>query len=89
MSSKRFILMFMLCALIRQPNLAQQADFSHAVVLAPQENNAQLQEAATVLRDVIGEHTNINLPVLHKISNDKKPVIFICIDKTTSARLKG
>ncbi len=85
MSSKRFILMFMLCVLIRQTNLAQQADFSHAVILAPQENNTQLQEAATVLRDVIREHTNINLPVLHKISNDKKPVIFICIDKSTRA----
>ncbi len=81
MRLKRFTAILMFCGFMYESNLAQQADFSHAVIFAPEENNAQLQEAATVLRDVIEEHTNVSLPILHEIYVNKKPRIFIFIDK--------
>ena len=84
MRFQKFILMFLLCVMLCQINFAQQIDFSNAVIFAPGESNVQLLEAATVLRDVIKEHTNISMPLLHEISNDNKPIIFICIDKKES-----
>lgn len=85
MRLQKFILMFLLSVMLCQINFAQQMDFSNAVIFAPGESNVQLQEAAMVLHDVIKEHTNIGLPILHEISNDNKPVIFICIDKKQSS----
>ena len=79
----------MSCVLISQTNLAQQADFSHAVILVSEENNAQLHEAAMVLHDVIKEHSNIDLGILHEISGQQKPVIFICTDKKISGLPKN
>ncbi len=85
MRLQKFLLMFLFCFMLCQINFAQQKDFTNAVIFTPEEGNVQLQEAATVLRDVIREHTSISMPILHEISNDNKPIIFICIDKKESA----
>ena len=84
MRLQKFISTFLLCVVLHPIDFAQQIDFTNAVICAPGEMNNQLQQAATVLRDVIKEHTNVILPVVHNVSDDKKPLIFICINKKES-----
>jgi hypothetical protein len=81
MHVKRFILPLFFCVLIHQPTFAQKADFSHAVIFCPRQNNAQLQEAVTVLQQVIEEHSNILLSLVNKAPIDDKPLIVVCIPK--------
>ncbi|MEP6949469.1 MAG: hypothetical protein ABI863_09350 [Ginsengibacter sp.] len=81
MHLKQFILPLLLCMLIHQSALAQQADFSHAVIFCPGQNNAQLQEAVVVLQKVVEEHSNILLPIIRDINTNDKPLIVVCITK--------
>ena len=63
MRLKQFILPAILWMLIQQQAFAQQADFSHAAIFYPRQNNEQLKEAVLVLQQTIEEHSNIFLPV--------------------------
>ncbi len=65
---KRSMAAVLLWMLIYQSTPAQKADFSHAVIFSPGQDNAQLQEAVVVLQQVIKEHSNILLPVVHESS---------------------
>ena len=81
MRLKQFILPAILWMLILQPASAQQADFSHAVIFSPQQNNAQLQQAMLVLQQVIEEHSNIRLPFAPNINTKSNRLIVVCISK--------
>src|SRR5258708_3006407 len=75
---KRLIILLLLCVLIHQLTFAQQADFSHAVIFSPSQDNVQLQEAVAVLKKVVEEHSNIHLPVVHEAIVRNKPLIVVC-----------
>ena len=82
MRLKQFILPAILWMLIQQPAFAQQADFSHAAIFCPAQNNAQLKEAVAVLQQVIEEHSNILLPIVHQPQYTQEiRVIVVCTSK--------
>jgi len=74
---------------IYQPAFSQQADFSHAVIFCPEQNNAQLKEAVVVLQQVIEEHSNILLPVASNLNTHVNPLIVVCITKEEGALPKA
>lgn len=67
--------------LIQQSAFAQLANFSHAKIFCPGQNNAQLKEAVGVLQQVIEEHSNIFLPVSPNLNTHGNPVIVVCTFK--------
>jgi len=67
--------------LIQQPAFAQQADFSHAAIFCPAQNNAQLREAVVVLQQEIEEHSNIHLSIASNLNIQGNPVIVVCTSK--------
>ena len=81
MRLKQFILPAILWMLIQQPAFAQQADFSHAAIFCPAQNNAQLREAVAVLQQVIEEHSNIHLSIAPNLNIQGNPVIVVCTSK--------
>jgi hypothetical protein len=81
MRLKQFILPAIFWLSIQQPAVAQQADFSHAAIFCPRQNNAQLKEAVLVLQQTIGEHSNIFLPVANSFKTHNTPLIVICTSK--------
>ena len=81
MRLKQFILPAFSWMLIYQSALAQQVDFSHAMVFCPEQNNAQLKEAVVVLQQVIEEHSNILLPISPNLNTQGNPLIVVCITK--------
>lgn len=81
MRLKQFILPAIFWLSVQQPAFAQQADFSHAAIFYPRENNAQLKEAVLVLQQTIAEHSNIFLPVAGSFETHNTPLIVICTSK--------
>ena len=81
MRLKQFILPAIFWLSIQQPAFAQQADFSHAAIFYPRQNNAQLKEAVLVLQQTIEEHSNIFLPVANSFKTHNTPLIVICTSK--------
>jgi len=86
MNSKKFPVILILCILITHTIFAQHADFSHATIFSPGENNLQLKQAVQVLQLVIEEHSTLLLPVTDdEVAFKGKLVIVVGIDKQTSA----
>ncbi|MDP4284149.1 MAG: alpha-glucuronidase family glycosyl hydrolase [Bacteroidota bacterium] len=81
MNLKRLITPLIMCALVPQFTLAQQADFSHAVIFSPKGNSPQLQEAISVLQQVVEEHSNIHLAISSEATENSNPLIVVSINK--------
>jgi hypothetical protein len=81
MRLKQFILPVLFWLLTQQPALAQSADFSHAAIFCPAQNNTQLQQAVLVLQQVVEEHSNILLPVSPNFNIQGNPLIVVCTTK--------
>src|SRR4029079_1887121 len=51
------------------------------VIFSPGQTNMQLQEAVAVLQEVVGERSNILLPLVKEVPITTRPLIVVCISK--------
>lgn len=79
MNNARFLVILILYLFLGPFATAQYRDFSNAVIYTPELGDHELQKAAQVFRQVVKEHTTLQLPLIHKTSFEKKgrPVIMI------------
>ena len=86
---QQFLSVLVVSALINTASFAQLSDFSHATIVGGQQNNLQLEAAVTVLRQVVEEHTELQLPVSADFNLKDKPLILVGTDMTISTYPKN